>query len=238
MPLTVPQGEQRADLVRQMFDRVCGRYDLNNALLSFGLDGYWRWRAKNLLALPDDARVVDLCCGTGAVTRTLAQAVPRGKVVGVDFSAGMLERARAAGCKPGSCSVTYIQADVLNVPLQDGLFDAATLCYGPRNIVDLQALWAEMARLVRPGGQILTLELTRPGGFLGVLHTWYLQVVVPMLGGLVSGDMAAYRYLSKTISGFIEPEELASSMLEGGLREVTIHPLTGGIVTVHLARVG
>lgn len=235
-PLVTQQPQERADLVRQMFDRVSGRYDLNNALLSFGLDRYWLWRAKRVLALPADAQVVDLCCGTGAVTRTLARAVPRGRVVGVDFSDGMLAAAVKHAPEAGAGETVYLRSDVLNVPQPDHSFDAATIAYGPRNIVDLPALWREMRRLVKPGGQILSLELTRPQGAVGFFHELYLRYVVPLVGGLVSGDREAYSYLSTTIAGFLDPHALAQSMSEGGLQDVRVVPLSGGIVTIHHAR--
>lgn len=236
-PLRTEEPTQRADLVRQMFDRVCRRYELNNFLLSFGLDAYWRWRARQVLALDPTAHVIDLCCGTGAVTRNLARAVPQGRVVGVDFSEGMLTPARDHANEPGSGPIEYICSDVLDVPLPDHSFDALTICYGPRNIVDLPALWREMQRLVRPGGQVLSLELTRPPGIMGIFHELYLKTVVPLLGGLISGDREAYLYLSKTIAGFLDPEEMAESMRESGLTEVAFTRLSGGIVTIHHARV-
>lgn len=235
-PLRTDEPGLRANLVREMFDRVSSRYDLNNALLSFGLDLYWRWRARRRLRLRPDDRVIDLCCGTGAVTRYLAAAVPGGEVVGVDFSEGMLEPARRHSHAANSGLIRYLCSDVLEVPLPDHSFDALTICYGPRNIVDLPKLWQEMRRLVKPGGQILSLELTRPPGLMGVLHELYLNTVVPFLGGLVSGDREAYNYLSKTIAGFLDPVELALSMEKGGLEDIKIVPLSGGIVTIHHAR--
>lgn len=235
-PLRTEQPEERSDLVRQMFDRLCHRYDLNNTLLSFGLDAYWRWRARRMLNLEPCDRVIDLCCGTGVLTRTLARAVPGGEVVGVDFSEGMLGPARVHPGKEGSGAVRYIQSDVLQVPLEDHQFDALTIAFGPRNIVDLPGLWAEMQRLVKPGGQILSLELSRPTGLMGVLHGLYLRYVVPFVGRWVSGDPEAYTYLSRTIEGFLAPRDLADSMIAGGLREVKIVPLSGGIVTIHHAR--
>lgn len=235
-PLTTSQPQERSDLVRQMFDRVAQRYDLNNALLSFGLDRYWLWRMRRVLNLPPHAEVIDLCCGTGAVTRTLAQAVPQGRVVGVDFSEGMLSAAATHPRQPGSGVTVYVHSDVLKVPEPDHSFDAVTIAYGPRNIVDLPALWKEMRRLVRPGGQILSLELTRPSGVVGFFHELYLRYVVPFIGGLVSGDKEAYSYLSTTIAGFLDPQELAQSMRDGGLEDVRVIPLSGGIVTIHHAK--
>lgn len=235
-PLVTNHPEERSDLVRQMFDRVSRRYDLNNALLSFGLDRYWLWRARRVLSLAEDAQVIDLCCGTGAVTRRLASAVPRGRVVGVDFSDGMLSAAVRHPAQTGSGEIVYVRSDVLNVPEPSHTFDAVTIAYGPRNIVDLPGLWKEMRRLVKPGGQILSLELTRPRGLVGLFHELYLRFVVPLIGGLVSGDREAYSYLSTTIAGFLDPQALAQSMREGGLEDVRIIPLSGGIVTIHHAR--
>lgn len=235
-PLAAEHPQERADLVRQMFDRVSVKYDLNNALLSFGLDRYWLWRAKRTLNLAPEAQVIDLCCGTGAVTRTLAAAVPQGRVVGVDFSDGMLAAATKHQSPQGSGEIVYLRSDVLNVPEPSHTFDAVTIAYGPRNIVDLPALWKEMTRLVKPGGQILSLELTRPRGIVGFFHEMYLRYLVPMIGGIVSGDRQAYSYLSQTIAGFLDPGELALSMREGGLEEVRVIPLSGGIVTIHHAR--
>jgi demethylmenaquinone methyltransferase/2-methoxy-6-polyprenyl-1,4-benzoquinol methylase len=235
-PLQTEEPAERADLVRQMFDRVSRRYDLNNALLSFGLDRYWLWRVRRILNLRPDARVVDLCCGTGAVTRTIARSLPRGRVVGVDFSEGMLGAALKHPEPSGAGEIVYLRSDVLNVPQPDGAFDAVTIAYGPRNIVDLPALWREMRRLVKPGGQILSLELTRPRGVVGFFHDLYLRYLVPFIGGLVSGDREAYSYLSQTIAGFLDPDALAESMRAGGLEDVRIIPLSGGIVTIHHAR--
>jgi demethylmenaquinone methyltransferase/2-methoxy-6-polyprenyl-1,4-benzoquinol methylase len=235
-PLVTDLPEERSDLVRQMFDRISRRYDLNNALLSFGLDRYWLWRVRRVLNLPADGQLIDLCCGTGASTRAMAQAVPRGRVVGVDFSDGMLSVAAKAVAKPGAGEIVYVRSDVLKVPEPSHAFDAAMIAHGPRNIVDLSGLWKEMARLVKPGGQVLSLELTRPPGLMGTFHALYLRYVVQFVGGLVSGDREAYSYLRETIAAFLDPRALAQSMRESGLQDVRIIPLSGGIVTVHHAR--
>lgn len=232
------EGEdgQRAERIRHMFDRVANRYDLNNALLSLGLDRYWIRRALKVLCLDPRSQVVDLCCGTGALTRAIAQAIPSGQVVGVDFSEGMLAVALARTARDEGGEVRYLRSDVLSVPEPSHRFDAVTIAYGPRNIVDLPALWQEMQRLVKPGGQVLSLELTRPRGVIGFFHQLYLQYVVPWIGGWLSGDRQAYAYLSTTIEKFINPSELAESMRRGGLVDVRIVPLSGGIVTLHHAR--
>lgn len=217
--------------VAAMFDRIHRRYDLLNRVLSLGLDGYWRRRAIAALQLPARARVLDLCCGTGDLSAEIARQLgPEGEVVGVDFAPQMLERARHKYRQ-----LRFLEGDACQVPLE-GPFDAITMAFGPRNIHDLQALWKEARRLLRPGGQLMTLELTRPHGLLGGLHRFYLHFVLPLVGRLLSGDSSAYGYLSRTIAGFLDREQLSLSMRQGGLQEVRAIPLTGGIVTIHLAR--
>jgi demethylmenaquinone methyltransferase/2-methoxy-6-polyprenyl-1,4-benzoquinol methylase len=215
--------------IREMFNRICGRYDLLNLVLSFGLDRYWRSRAVSVLKLSEGDRVVDLCCGTGDLSQALWKRT--GQVVGVDFAEQMLDIARVK-----FPAIEFVWGDVCEVPLE-ATFDAATIAFGPRNIADLQKLWHEMSRLVRPGGQVLSLELTRPKGWLSYLHRFYLNVIVPVIGNLISGDARAYAYLSRTIKGFMEASELKASMEQAGLRDVRVIPLNGGIATLHVGRV-
>ena len=236
-----PAKETPVTPVRQMFNRICGRYDLLNFVLSFGLDAYWRKRAVRALGLKQGNSAVDLCCGTGDLSLALARQVEpgrfppgggregeAGRVVGVDFAEQMLDIARHKF--PG---MEFVWGDACQVPLEGG-FDAATIAFGPRNIPDVDRLWREMIRLVRPGGQVLSLELTRPKGLLGWFHRFYLNVVVPVLGSLISGDASAYRYLSRTIAGFMDADELRASMERAGLRNVRVIPLNGGIATLHV----
>ena len=212
-----------------MFDRIHARYDLLNHVLSGGLDFVWRRRAVRELGVQNGDRILDLCCGTGDLSQEMSKA--GGLVTGVDFAAGMLSLARKK-----YPHLKFIQGDATNVPLE-GPFDAAALAFGPRNLHDLQALWKELRRLVRPGGRIMSLELTRPHGLLGWLHGLYLRHVLPRLGSLISGDNSAYCYLCNTIASFMDREQLSQSMREGGLLNVRSIPLTFGIVTVHVATV-
>lgn len=215
-----------------MFGRISSRYDLANRVLSLGMDTYWRRRTVAELGLGPGDAVVDICCGTGDLAAELARAVRPGRVVGVDFSPVMLAEARRKYPR-----LEYLEADACDVPLEEDQFQAATIAFGPRNISDLHALWNEMARLVVPGGKVLSLELTRPRGVLGIFHGLYLRFVVPILGGLISGDREAYDYLSRTIRGFIPSSELAQSMRRAGLVDVRSIPLCGGIVTIHVGEV-
>lgn len=237
--MSIGAAEVPVTPVREMFNRICGRYDLLNLVLSFGLDAYWRRQAVRQLRLQPGNRVVDLCCGTGDLSRALWKQVGAGgAVVGVDFAEQMLDIARRKYPQ-----IPFVWGDACQVPLGDGQhpelpgsFDAATLAFGPRNIPDLPALWREMSRLVKPGGQVLSLELTRPPGALGYLHRFYLNVVVPVLGNLLSGDSRAYNYLSRTIAGFMEASDLKASMQAAGLLDVRVVPLNGGIATLHIGR--
>jgi demethylmenaquinone methyltransferase / 2-methoxy-6-polyprenyl-1,4-benzoquinol methylase len=219
--------------VARMFDRIHQRYDFLNRVLSLGLDAGWRRRAVAELTLLPGDRVIDLCCGTGDLSQEILRAVtPGGEVVGVDFAPLMLDKARQK-----LPQLQFLQGDVLHVPLPDHTFEAAAMAFGPRNIHDLQALWREMRRLVRPGGRIMTLECTRPPGILGVLHRFYLAYVLPVLGSMLAGDGAAYNYLARTVRAFLNASELSQSMREGGLLDVRTVSLHGGIVTVHVATV-
>lgn len=219
--------------VAQMFDRIHERYDFLNRVLSFGLDVVWRRRAVAELNLLPGDRVIDLCCGTGDLSQEMLKAVsPGGSVVGVDFAPLMLDKARKK-----LPHLEFLQGNVLEVALPAGTFEAAAMAFGPRNIHDLQALWREMRRLVRPGGRVMTLECTRPPGIFGLFHRLYLTYVLPVLGSMLAGDAAAYRYLARTVRAFLNASELSQSMREGGLQDVRTVSLHGGIVTVHIATV-
>jgi demethylmenaquinone methyltransferase/2-methoxy-6-polyprenyl-1,4-benzoquinol methylase len=215
-PNGLPSGEKRALLVREMFDRIAGRYDLMNTVMTGGLHRLWNRKVVRATGLRTGGRALDLACGTGTLTRDLAEKVgPEGYVLGVDFSREMLHAAQSAP------NVEYRLGD-------------ATIAYGARNIPDLDALFSEMARTLRPGGVAVCLEIARPTGrvssaFYGV---WF-DKVVPMLGGLVSGDPSAYSYLPESVKEFVAPGELADIIGRNGLQNVTWERVAGGIITLH-----
>lgn len=218
---------RKSPYIRTMFGRIARRYDLLNLCLSFGLDRGWRRAAvRELRLIPGDG-AVDLCCGTGDVAEALARVVGREQVVGLDFVPGMLEHARAKF--PG---IRFVEGDALRTGLPEAGFDGATVAFALRNVDDVEALFREMRRLVRPGRRIVALELTRPGGLLGVFHGFFLHWIVPLVGRLVSGDFEAYRYLARSVATFIPPVEIARRMAASGLEEVRTIPLSGGIATL------
>ena len=233
---TTQQGRLPAGEVRAMFDRIAPRYDLMNRLMSGGLDRRWRRLAAAAADVSLGSRALDVCTGTGDLAFELARRVgASGAVIGVDFSEQMLERARDKGAARGS-SVDFQQADALELPFPDDAFDAATVAFGARNLADLDRGLAEMARVVRPGGTVVVLDITTPRR-LRALHGLWFDRLVPRVGALVGRDGAAYGYLPASAKRFPQPEALAELMTDAGLRDVRHRSFMGGIVAMHHGRV-
>lgn len=228
----LPGGEERARLVREMFDRIAGRYELLNNLMTAGVHNVWNRTVVAATGVGPGDRVLDLACGTGRLSRDLARRVgPSGYVLGVDFSEGMLEGARSRPLP----NVEYRLGDATGLEgIEWGTFDAATIAYGARNIPDLDALFANMARAVRPGGRVVCLEIARPEGRVsGAFYGLWFDRIVPWMGGKVSGDPEAYSYLPESVKAFVAPDALADIMRRNGLQDVTWRSLAFGIVTLH-----
>ena len=228
----LPSGEERSLLVREMFDRIADRYDLMNTVMTAGLNRLWNRRVVDAAALNPGGSALDLACGTGSLTRDLAKKVgPDGHVLGIDFSKEMLRSARS---RP-TINVAYRlgeATDLQNVPSDS--FDAATIAYGARNIPDLDALFSEMARVLKPGGVAVCLEIARPTGRVSSrFYGLWFDKIVPKLGGLISGDAPAYSYLPESVKEFVAPGELADIIERNGLQNVTWKRLAGGIITLH-----
>lgn len=228
----LPTGEARARQVREMFDRIAGRYELLNTLTSFGLNRLWNRSIVRASGLKPGDRALDLACGTGSVTRALAERVgPTGHVLGMDFSGEMLNVAKTRPLP----NVEYRLGDATRLEgVEDGTFDAVTIAYGARNIPDLDALFSEMRRAVRPGGAVVCMEITRPTGrvFSAIFGLWFDRIV-PWLGGVVSGDPHAYAYLPESVKAFVAPEDLAVIMKRNELQNVTWRRLAGNVITLH-----
>ena len=215
-----------------MFDRIAGRYELLNALMSAGLNRIWNKKALQATGLRPGGRALDLACGTGSLTRDLAKRVgPKGYVLGIDFSKEMVGAAK----KRPMSNVEYVLGDATDLQgVEDGSFDAATIAYGARNIPNLDALFGEMARAVRPGGRAVCLEIARPRGrFFATFYGLWFDRLVPWLGAKVSGDAWAYSYLPESVKAFVAPGELAEIIRRNGLQNVTWRRFSGGIVTLH-----
>jgi demethylmenaquinone methyltransferase / 2-methoxy-6-polyprenyl-1,4-benzoquinol methylase len=226
------EGAERARLVREMFDRIAGRYELLNTIMTAGLHRLWSRKAVRMTELRLGGRALDLACGTGSLTRELAKRVgPRGCVLGIDFSREML---RGAEARPVP-NIEYRLGDATDLEgVRSGNFDAATIAYGARNIPDLDALFSEMARCLRPGGVAVCLEIARPQSrvFAAFYGLWF-DKIVPRIGARISGDARAYSYLPASVKEFVAPDELSEIMERNGLQDVTWRRLAGGIITLH-----
>jgi len=220
-----------------MFDAIAGRYDFLNHALSAGRDKRWRARAIRELDLPPDARVLDLCTGTGDFAIAALDARPNATVVGVDFAAAMLA-VGLAKLREGSLTkrVTLVRGDAMVIPVRDGWADAATIGFGIRNVVRPEVALRDVARVLKPGGRLAILELGEPV-IPGVcqVYNWYFRSVLPRLGSLVSHHDSAYSYLPASVANFPRPAEFAAIISSQGFENVRAVPLTAGIVYLYVA---
>lgn len=220
-----------------MFDRIARRYDLMNSVMSAGLHHRWRRRAAGLARLRPGDQALDACCGTGDLALELKRRVgPNGKVIGLDFSKPMLDEARAKSARLG-VEIEYVQGNALELPFEDGAFDAVTVGFGVRNLADLKTGLAELARVVRARGRLVVLEITSPRRPpLSWFYAVWFDRLVPLLGALAA-DRDAYTYLPRSVRRFPAAPELATLMENVGLQDVQCLLLAGGIVAIHSATV-
>jgi len=227
-------NDASASEVGAMFDRLAPRYDRMNAVISGFQEPRWRRRAIELAGLQAGMSAIDVATGTGKVAQGLADRVgPFGRIVGVDVSRVMIERARRANAD--RVELEFLVGDALALPVEDGAFDAATIAFGMRNLADYEQGFAEMRRAIRPGGRVVCLEAARPRSLPGRLAWLWFERVVPVLGSL-AGEGAAYRYLVTTVRAYPTPERVAEVMAAAGLVDVRWIPLTFGMVTIHTGR--
>jgi demethylmenaquinone methyltransferase / 2-methoxy-6-polyprenyl-1,4-benzoquinol methylase len=240
LPGTRPEGArdeaEAAVRVREMFGRIAPRYDLLNHLLSLDIDKLWRRRvARKFSAVLQNpgARVLDLCCGTGDLAFAFAREAPNGaKITGSDFAPEMLVRARAKAAAAGA-AIEFVEADALSLPFADKSFDLVSCAFGFRNLANYQRGLEEIFRVLGPGGAAGILEFAEPPGKLfGTAYRFYFRYVLPVLGGMISGNASAYSYLPSSVSKFPSPEELKVQFERAGFLDVGFERWTGGIVTL------
>jgi demethylmenaquinone methyltransferase/2-methoxy-6-polyprenyl-1,4-benzoquinol methylase len=225
--VSVESGRLPAEGVRAMFDRIAPVYDAMNHVMTAGLDRRWRRLTAQAVVRPGD-RVLDACCGTGDLALADLRAGAE-RVVGLDFSDPMLERARRK-----SADVEWVAGDMMALPFGDAEFDAVTVGFGVRNVDDLAAGIRELRRVTRPGGRLGVLEITRPTGLLRPFFRLWFDVLVPLAGKVLPGGKA-YTYLPASVRRFPGPEELKAVVEQAGFGEVEYRRLGGGIVALHTA---
>jgi demethylmenaquinone methyltransferase / 2-methoxy-6-polyprenyl-1,4-benzoquinol methylase len=222
--MSAASGRLPADGVRTMFDRIAPVYDAMNRVMTAGLDRRWRRLTARAVARKD-ADVLDACCGTGDLA--IACAREGATVTGLDFSERMLERARRKAPE-----LHWVRGDALELPFGDASFDGATVGFGVRNVESLERALHELRRVLRPGGAVGILEITRPRGALAPFYRLWFDGIVPLLGKVLPGG-SAYAYLPASVRRFPGPEELAALMRESGFGDVRFRLLGGGIVALH-----
>jgi demethylmenaquinone methyltransferase/2-methoxy-6-polyprenyl-1,4-benzoquinol methylase len=220
--------------VERMFDRIAGPYDLMNRLMTGGLDQRWRALAARETGLGPGGSAIDSCCGTGDLALAVARVVgPTGRVTGADFSVGMLDRARAKDPGPEAAPVEWVRADAMALPFGDASFDAATVAFGVRNLPDVEAGVRELARVVRPGGRVVCLEITQPTAPpLSWFYDLWFDRLIPVVGRVL--DDTAYSYLPASVRRFPGPDALGALFWQAGLEQVRYRLLGGGIVALHV----
>jgi len=222
-----------------MFDRVAGHYDALNSVMTAGLHHRWRERAADRAGLSPGDSALDVCCGTGDLALALAgRTGPGGSVVGCDFSEPMLDLAREKARRHSATGVRFEWADALSLPYDAGRFDAVTVGFGVRNLADLDRGLNEMARVLRPGGRLVVLEITQPTRPpLSTFFSLWFDRVVPLLGAF-SADSDAYSYLPESVRSFPSPGRLAEMMDLSGLTQIRWTLLAGGIIAIHSGVLG
>jgi demethylmenaquinone methyltransferase/2-methoxy-6-polyprenyl-1,4-benzoquinol methylase len=225
----------KARHVREVFDSVADNYDLMNDLMSFGVHRLWKRFAIGMADLKPGQCVLDLAGGTGDLTRLMAPRVGRkGLVVLSDINAAMLGNGRSQLLDKGIAgNVDFAQANAEQLPFRDNSFDLVTMAFGLRNVTDKQQALNSIYRVLRPGGQLLVLEFSRPVAALKPAYDFYSFSILPKLGRLVAKDEASYRYLAESIRMHPDQQTLRSMMQQAGFENCDYHNLTGGIVAIH-----
>jgi demethylmenaquinone methyltransferase / 2-methoxy-6-polyprenyl-1,4-benzoquinol methylase len=246
MPFQLPTKEEKAEYVREQFDRIAARYDLVNDAISFGMHRLWKARAVSELCQPGGESFLDVCCGTGDLALTISrQLTGSGLVTGLDFSQKMLdvaarreEKAEQQPSASGSgrdIKINWLRGDAQNLPFQDNTFDGAMISFGLRNLTDLPRGIKEMCRVIKGGGRVVNLDLGHPTvPVFSPMFRFYFSYFVPLIGDLLQGDRQAYTYLPQSLTTYPKPAEISQIFASAGLQDVRHIPLAMGSVALHI----
>jgi demethylmenaquinone methyltransferase/2-methoxy-6-polyprenyl-1,4-benzoquinol methylase len=230
--MTHLQGPERAQYVQGMFARISGRYDVMNRLMTGGRDIAWRREVVRLAQLNPDARLLDVATGTGDILIEAVRQQPNVLAIGSDFTFEMMLAGQA---KEGAQAIRWNAADALRLPFPDDTFDGVTSGFGVRNFIDREQAFREQRRVVKPGGRVICLEISKPPkNLLRPFFLFFFNKIVPFVGGLISGQRDAYTYLPQSVNEFLTPDELKSIMERAGLLEVKYKRLMMSTVAIHV----
>lgn len=227
----LPTTEAKPDYVRAMFNRIAPRYDLVNDLMTGGAHRYWKRRMVAIVRPATGEKCADLATGTGDIARLLARKVgPTGSVIGLDFSAEMLAVAKARGTE---APINWLEGDMLALPFEDASLDVVTVGFGLRNVADLDQAFAEVARVLAPGGRFASLDLARPRiRWFGKLVDAFSFGLVPWIGKVVGGDSEAYAYLPASNKVFPDQDALGKRLADAGFEQIGVHDQIGGTLAI------
>lgn len=228
--------ESKELYVRKMFDAIANYYDLANSIMSMGRDHYWRKFTAEMVSQWGARKILDVCAGTGMLALAMARKIKDCQIIGIDYSEQMLKKGRQRLEKyPQGELITLEHGHADNLKFADNSFDCVTLAFSLRNVPDISQVLTEMKRVVRPGGRVLSLELSKPENLLfQKIYYVYFYHLLPLLGRSISGCQEAYRYLPKSLTNFPNRLQLEKLFSQAGLHHVQSYPLTGGIVAVHV----
>jgi demethylmenaquinone methyltransferase/2-methoxy-6-polyprenyl-1,4-benzoquinol methylase len=240
----LPTSQEKAEYVQRQFDRIARGYDLTNDAISLGMHRWWKKRAVDELLIKSDGCYLDVCCGTGDLVIAIARRLCAGGVVtGVDFSRNMLEVASRRALKAKKqqhlpAGIKLVEGDAQQLPFPEDSFDGAVMSFGLRNLTDLLAGLKEMARVVRPGGPVVNLDLGHPTApVFTPLFSFYFRRIVPIIGGCLQRDRQAYTYLPESTRTYPRPAELSELFRQAGLIDVRHVELAVGSVALHVGTV-
>ncbi|MDN3953648.1 demethylmenaquinone methyltransferase [Sporolactobacillus laevolacticus] len=229
--------EEKHEKVHRVFQKIYRKYDAMNSLISFNRHKAWRRKANQIVSAEKGDHVIDVCCGTGDWTISLAEAVgPEGSVVGLDFSDNMLKIANSKKEASQLENVILVNGDAMSIPYEEGSFDRATIGFGLRNVPDYLTVLKEINRVLRPGGTLVCMETSQTKiPVYRQLYLFYFRIIMPLLGKLFAGSYKEYAWLNESASKFPDQETLTGLFVNAGFEQVSVNSLMGGIAAIHSA---